>query len=128
MNQITNSKKVLIVDDDPVVRALVSEFLESNGHQVSLSADGQTCLLKLKEDQPDLVLLDLQMPDMDGIEVLSHIRKNPETWAVPVLMLSANADAVKLAEINNLKIEGHIMKPFAMESLLEALGAVAEKR
>lgn len=118
-------KKVLVVDDDPVVRILVSEYLSSNGHKVSVSADGQNCLLKLKEEQPDLVLLDMQMPDMNGIEVLSRIRNNPETAQIPVLMLSAESDITKLAEENNLKLEGHILKPFAMEALLEALSEVA---
>ncbi len=127
MSDQSGMKKVLVVDDDPVVRILVSEYLSSNGHQVSVSGDGQTCLLKLKEEQPDLVLLDLQMPDMDGIEVLSRIRNNPQTAQVPVLMLSANADTAKLAEINNLQLEGHILKPFAMEVLLEALAQLKER-
>lgn len=127
MSDPAGMKKVLVVDDDPVVRILVSEYLSSNGHQVSVSGDGQTCLLKLKEEQPDLVLLDLQMPDMDGIEVLSRIRNNPQTAQVPVLMLSANADTAKLAEINNLQLEGHILKPFAMEVLLEALAQLKER-
>lgn len=127
MSDQTGMKKVLVVDDDPVVRILVSEYLSNNGHQVSVSGDGQTCLLKLKEEQPDLVLLDLQMPDMDGIEVLSRIRNNPQTAQVPVLMLSANADTAKLAEMNNLQLEGHILKPFAMEVLLEALAQLKER-
>ena len=124
MEHCLKRKKVLVVDDDPVVRILVSEYLKTNGHNVSVSGDGQNCLLKLKEDLPDLVLLDLQMPDMDGIEVLRRIRTNPETASLRVLMLSANADAVLMAEQNKLKLDGHILKPFQMDTLLNVLDEV----
>ena len=91
MNSQEQSKKVMIVDDDPVIRVLVSDYLAAFGHEITVAEGGPACLRRLEEQVPDVLFLDLQMPEMNGLEVLQHIRTNPRTAAVRVIMMSANS-------------------------------------
>ena len=86
------ARHVLVVDDDARVRAGLSRLLRATGFSVTDAADGQEALARLAEFTPDLVLLDLVMPDIDGFEVLRHIRSEPRSATIPVIMLSASSD------------------------------------
>ena len=121
MVKTCTAKKVLVVDDDPVIRILVSDYLSAKGCQVDVAENGQSCLEELEENLPDLVFLDLQMPDMNGLDVLRSIRSNPRTAELTVVMLSANLDISDLTSSTAIVPDGHITKPFKMDSLLEAL-------
>ena len=121
MSLVENSaqKKVIVIDDDPMIRFLVQEYLTALGYSVESFGGGAEALVSLGSSQPDLVVLDMQMPEMNGTEVLQHIRQNPATAGVAVLMLSANA-----SEAQNLagpKADSYLEKPFQMQTLLEAV-------
>ena len=80
--------KILVADDDPDIRALLFYLLEDAGHEVSEAANGRSAVHQVQQEVPDLVLLDVLMPIMDGIQVLKQLRDNPETKSLPVVMLT----------------------------------------
>ena len=84
-------KKILAVDDERHIVRLVQVNLERAGYEVVTAFDGKDALEKVAAEQPDLVVLDVMMPYMDGFEVLQNLRKNPSTRELPVIMLTAKA-------------------------------------
>jgi len=88
--QTSNENKIsiFVVEDDKFLRELLVRKLEISGFNVSFAIDGEEALRKLKEEIPQLILLDLVLPGIDGFEVLSTIRKNPKTKGIPVIILS----------------------------------------
>lgn len=119
--EIYMSKSILIVDDDPVIRVLIEEFLLSHGYHVKVVESGETCLSALENELPDLMFLDLQMPSMNGIEVLSKVRNNPRTKDIPVVMLSANDERKTIKAAFEQEAPRFLQKPFAMNDILLAI-------
>ena len=85
-----DSKKILIVDDEHDIRDGVSYWLRAAGFVPQFAEDGQEALDSVRLDRPDVILLDVQMPRMDGMETLHELRTDPETSCIPVIMLSAS--------------------------------------
>src|SRR5512141_307074 len=83
------SEKILIIDDDLDTLRLVGLMLQRQGYQISAATNGQQGLDKAFEEDPDLILLDVMMPDMDGYEVTRRLRRNPSTMGTPILMFTA---------------------------------------
>ncbi len=110
---------ILVVDDDPMIRFLVQEYLKASGFQVETCASGREALEKASADTPSLMILDVQMPEMNGIEVLEQLRAAPTTASIPVLMLSANASEAHT--LSTVQADAYLEKPFAMQALLEAV-------
>jgi DNA-binding response OmpR family regulator len=81
--------KILIVDDEPMLLRLVGYALHKEGYETVIAKQGEEALGKVKTERPDLVILDIMLPDMDGIEVCRRLRGRPETTTLPVMMLSA---------------------------------------
>ena len=111
------SHLVLIVDDCPVMRDLIAQVLRAAGHRVETAADGGEALLRLTALSPDLVLLDLHMPGLEGLGVLRAIKAHEPTRAVPVMMLTAEADDARLIEAHRAGAVGYLHKPFRPERL-----------
>jgi len=84
--------KILVVDDDRDIRLVLGAILEGAGYETVEAANGLEALALVKAERPDVVLLDLSMPRMDGMEVLRHLRANPETAGIPVVMVTASGD------------------------------------
>jgi CheY-like chemotaxis protein len=104
--------KVLIVDDDPQIRRLIRLILESRFTFTVIEAeDGVKALARIKSDMPFLVILDVMMPEMDGIQVLKEIRKNEELKTLPVIICSAVSERSKVLELYNEGIADYIIKP-----------------
>lgn len=107
--------KVLLVDDDPVVRILVGEYLTAKGHQVETRVDGTSALEHLKSEQgsPDIIILDFMMPGMNGAEVLQNLRESNAT--LPVVMLSADKHNLEGMDESSKSVA--LEKPFALDKL-----------
>jgi DNA-binding response OmpR family regulator len=113
------NRKVVVIDDDPMIRFLIQEYLNAFGFSIETFAGGSEALPVIELSPPDLVVIDMQMPDMNGFEVLEKLRANPTTAGVATLMLSANAsDGPSLSEIQP---DAYLEKPFQMQGLLDAV-------
>ncbi len=117
MNNSASIKKVLVVDDEPDTLELVKLVLESGGFETVLAANGMEALDKVGKTRPDLVLLDIMMPDMDGWDVFRKIKeKCPK---LPIAILTAKAQNIdKLLGLHVLKADDYITKPFGKNELI----------
>ena len=120
-NQEAKSCTILVVDDSPTVRKLISGKLEKSGHTVVLAVDGMDALAKISEVVPDLVLLDITMPRMDGYQVCKLIRSNEQTKDVPVIMISGKDGFFDKVRGKMAGTTGYITKPFGPETLMKTI-------
>jgi len=111
-------KKILVVDDDPDVRLLVTLMLDGAGYDVETAEDGYDAMIRLEDTQPDLLLLDLMMPDMDGWEVIDAVRANPETRHLPVVVMSAKIGLITTCDH---RVQGYLPKPIVPLAMFETL-------
>ena len=110
-----NNSTVLIVDDDPPILKFVSANLEARDYNVVTAQDGMSALRAIEEEHPDLVILDIMMPEPDGVEVCRRIRE----WSqAPIIMLSAKNELKEKVELLDLGADDYITKPFAIDELL----------
>jgi len=116
--------KVLVVDDSESIRELVGMTLESNGYEVVKSADGIEALDRLKSTSVDLVITDLNMPNMDGISLTTKIRSDKSKMGLPILLLTTESQASKKDEARKAGATGWIVKPFAQEQLISVVKRV----
>jgi len=105
--------KVLIVEDDSSILIPLTFLLEQNGYEVSTAADGEEALAAVARSAPDLVLLDIMMPRLDGYAVCQAIRENPEWGGIKIVLLSAKAGEMDVAKGMALGADAFISKPFA---------------
>ncbi|HJU90536.1 MAG TPA: response regulator [Gemmatimonadaceae bacterium] len=103
---------LLCVDDNEDMRLMVREVLESAGHEVSLAPDGIAALIRIQEREPDLLVLDLVMPGMTGIDVCRAVKRNPFTARIPVLMLTAREDIEHKVAAFEAGADDYLAKPF----------------
>jgi two-component system, OmpR family, KDP operon response regulator KdpE len=116
--------RVLLVDDDPTLRRTLGIGLRAAGHEVLIARDGRTAMQAVREDHPDVVLLDLGLPDLSGFEVLRRLR----AWSTaPVVVLSARAESSEKVEALDLGADDYVTKPFGMEELLARVRAAARR-
>lgn len=113
--------KILVVDDSPTVRKLISGKLEKSGHEVICAVDGVDALAKINEIVPDLILLDITMPRMDGYQVCKMIRGNEQTKDVPVVMISGKDGFFDKVRGKMAGTTGYITKPFGPETLMKTV-------
>ncbi len=121
--------KIMVVDDEPDLLEVVKLILESDGYQVVTANSGQEALDKIEKEMPDLVLLDIIMPRMDGWEVFSRIKGNPKTHDIPVIMLTAKDQRIdKLIGLHVVRVDDYITKPFGRAELLERIKRVLQEK
>lgn len=113
-----NTSSVLIIDDDELLITLLEHKLGQRGLKVRSAVDGQEGLLAAIDDRPDLVVLDVMMPTMDGFEVLRRMKETAETKDIPVIMLSAKRLEDDVVNGLNLGAADYLVKPFMPEELL----------
>jgi DNA-binding response OmpR family regulator len=104
------ARRVLVVEDDRVLRRACQASLVQRGFTVLVAADGEEGLRLAREERPDLVLLDLLMPKLDGVGVLRALRADPATAALPVVVLSNSSREADLAEVQRLGVAGYFVK------------------
>lgn len=113
------SVKILTVDDSKMVRMIVGNTFQPFDCQILAAADGVEGVEVALREKPDLILLDITMPQMNGIETLTKIRQTPEIASTPVVMLTAESDGERLGMADKLKVSGYIAKPFKAEQLID---------
>jgi DNA-binding response OmpR family regulator len=120
-------KRVLVVDDDRVIQQLLEVNLQLEGYDVvATAADGKEALEKIKQLKPDLVILDIMMPKMDGLEVCRRLRADDELARIPVILLSARAQDMDIREGLEIGASAYLTKPFDPVELLEVVGRLAK--
>jgi CheY-like chemotaxis protein len=114
--------KIMIVDDERDIRVLVREMLEREGYEVSEAGTGEECLKKLKDEKPDLILLDIMMPILDGWEVSKRIKEDEETKDIAVVMFTVRtSEESRSKSLHYAKADAHIDKLFDREELLAVI-------
>jgi DNA-binding response OmpR family regulator len=119
---------VLVVDDDPDVCDLVTYKLEQSGFDVRRASDGDGALREVAKQIPDLVLLDIMMPGISGLEVLQRWRGSAATAAMPVIMLTAKAQENDVERGFELGADDYVVKPFSPRELARRVTAVMSRR
>jgi DNA-binding response OmpR family regulator len=117
-------KKILVVDDEDDILQFLELVLREKGYDVVTAAGGQEALTRAQIEKPDLVLLDIMMPQLDGWEVLKLLRVDEETASIPVAMLSARTEAKDRVQGLQEGAVDYICKPFALQELLEKIGSI----
>lgn len=108
---------ILVVDDDPDILEALSEILEAEGFEIRRARNGKEALERLEPDPPQLILLDLMMPVMDGWEFAQRMRQRPALSSIPIIVLSADRNVGSKAL--DIGAVGHLAKPFELNDLLE---------
>ena len=114
-------KKILVVDDEESLRKLTRLLLASRGYIVNEAYDGMMALASMESDKPDLVLLDIMMPGIDGFEVCRAIREVEATRHIPVIMLTAKKSSEDMTKAEQAGANQYITKPFRSAYLLETI-------
>ncbi len=120
--------KILVVDDEPNIVKLLQVNLQRAGYQVVTASDGLEALAKVKQEQPDLVLLDVIMPRLDGWKALERLRSDPATTELPVVMLTAKAQDGDIFDSMQKGAHLHITKPFNPLALLTLIQRILQAR
>jgi chemosensory pili system protein ChpA (sensor histidine kinase/response regulator) len=118
--------KILVVDDELTIRRMLSYILRQEDHEILTAVDGQEAWSQLVEQPVDIVLLDVAMPNMDGVALLKLIRDDPELHELPVVMLTATKDERARVEAEGGGVDAYLNKVVKPEKLLATLSALLE--
>lgn len=117
-------KKILIVEDEPDIVRLVKLYLENGGFRTTVAQSGIEALTLVKSDKPDLVILDLMLPEMDGVEVCKKLRNASETALLPIMMLTAKSEESDTIIGLELGADDYVTKPFSPKALVARVKAL----
>ena len=115
---------ILVVDDDPVIQRLLTVNFEMEGYRVTTAGDGVDGLAQIAADRPDLVLVDVKMPRMDGLEVVRRLKADDRTSAIPLILLSAKAQSTDISAGMDSGADDYVTKPFDPLELLDKVAAL----
>jgi two-component system alkaline phosphatase synthesis response regulator PhoP len=118
---------ILIVEDDKDIADLIAHYLQKAGHAVDAAASGTAALAKIKAARPALVLLDLMLPGMDGLLVCQTLRRDPETAAIPIIMLTARGEEAERIAGLELGADDYVTKPFSPGELVARVSALLRR-
>ena len=120
--------RILIVEDHKNIILLEKFCLETNGYHIIVAEDGLSGLELAIKEQPDLILLDLLIPKMDGYLVMKALRNNPTTNNIPILITSAKAQNEDLKQASHYNIQGYLVKPFTTKDLLAKVSEIVIRK
>ena len=123
-----NRKKILIVDDEPEICELISQHLKRKGIDTKKAYDGKKALQIVKKTKPDLIILDVLMPKMDGFELLQYLKSKPSYSQIPVIMLTVKSGPDDLDKGISLGTDFYLPKPFKLENLTQFIEAIIKDR
>ncbi len=119
--------EVLVVDDESDIRALVVHHLAREGFQTRTATTGPDAVLEVRNHRPDLVILDLMLPGIDGLEVCRRLRSDPATAAIPIIMLTAKVEEIDRMVGLELGADDYVVKPFSPKELVARVRAVLRR-
>ena len=122
----TTRQRILVVDDDEHIRKSLSQYLEMEDFLVDRASSGPEALALAAQRTPDLVLLDLMMPGMDGFEVVEHLRRQAPTARVPVILLTARGQDTDVIRGYQIGVSSYLTKPFNLNELVDTIREVLE--
>jgi DNA-binding response OmpR family regulator len=126
---MASGKRVVCIEDEPEMIDLVKLILSRKGYQVAGAMGGREGLEAVSREKPDLVLLDLMMPDMDGWEVYQKMKADDATKGIPVIVVTAKAQSIdKVLGLHIAKVDDYITKPFGPQELLESVERVLARQ
>ena len=125
-NKKVDQAKILIVDDEPDCISIISCRLEWSHFNVITATNGIEALQVAEKEKPDLILLDTNMPEMNGHETLERLRKHPILKGIPVIMVTALCEKDDIAKASSFGIEGYVTKPIDFTGLLEKISGILE--
>ena len=112
-------KKILVVDDEPNIVRTVADRLKMSGYDVVTAVDGEAAVAAALSDKPDLILLDLVMPGLDGIGALQRLRQMEQTRTIPVIMLTARSQVQDIERATAAGVTHYVVKPFDLVEVLD---------
>jgi CheY-like chemotaxis protein len=115
------AQKILVVDDDPIMHRVLKHYLERNGYEMLSATNGREALDRAHGERPDLIVLDVRMPDMSGLAALRQLKESQVTKAIPVVVVTVNADRTTHMESEVSGASAFLSKPFRPAELLEVL-------
>jgi len=121
------TRKILIVEDEQEIRDLLAHYLRKEGFTPLLASDGETALLKTRKEKPDLILLDILLPNADGLDVLRAIRSDESLGRTPVIMLTAKGDETDRVVGLELGADDYIPKPFSPREVVARIKAILRR-
>ena len=121
------SQRILVVDDDREIVRIIRAYLEKAGYTVATAYDGETALHIIRSDRPDLVVLDLMLPDRDGLDITRIVRGDPSLAATPIVMLTARVEGEDRVQGLDLGADDYIPKPFNPHEVVARVRAVLRR-
>ena len=118
MAGVPQPRHILVIEDDPSVRTLLDKSLRARGYEVTTCDDGLAGLTMLERLRPDLIIVDIMMPRLDGMTFVQAVKGNEATKPIPVIFLTANNDPKTMIAGINLGAKHYVTKPFALDELL----------
>ena len=118
---------ILVVEDDPDIADLIRRYLEKAGHTVDHLSSGGTVMARLRASAPDLVVLDLMLPELDGLMICQAMRSDPATGSIPIIMLTARADEADRVAGLELGADDYVTKPFSPKELAARVTALLRR-
>ena len=119
--------KILVVEDDPDIADLIRHYLEKAGHSVQCLSSGAAVLPQLRSELPELVVLDLMLPELDGLMVCQAMRSDPRTAAIPIIMVTARGDEADRITGLELGADDYVTKPFSPKELAARVSALLRR-
>lgn len=116
--------RILVVDDSVVVRRMLGLVLERAGHEVGYAVDGQEGLRAITRFGPDLLITDLEMPELDGIGLVRAVRADPAMAALPVVLLTASGEEAHHRAVGEIQVDGFATKPIRSTEVVELVGSL----
>ncbi len=121
-----SKRTIIVVDDEPDIVKIVRIMLEDTGFNVRCAYNGPELFSSMKEQKPDLIILDIMMPRMDGLEVLTRLKGDPSTTSIPVILLTAMAQHEDVLRGYKMGAEFYITKPFTSTQVLEGINLILD--
>jgi CheY-like chemotaxis protein len=125
---MTEGPTILVVDDEPYMIRLLQHHIQRAGYRMVKATNGREALERIREDKPSLVLMDVMMPELNGLEVLVELRKREETKELPVIIMTANAQRFTREEAEAAGVSAFLTKPFSPTQLMTEVRRQLEAR